>query len=264
MRTKMIETKVEIPAVGAEALFFRPDDIADFPGVVFLTDIWGIRPANIGVAKRLAERGFAVLMPNVFHRYSRMTPDGFEHGSDEEKTKAMYALFSALTPQNMVDDGKAYVDLLPAQDGVTPGKAGIVGYCFTWPDGRAHRRRRADKVAASASFHGGFLVTDKPDSPHRVLSPIKARLYFGHAVEDSSATPAQVETLETALRDWHGAFQSEFYEGAQHGWTVPGRDVYNEIQAERAFEKPWSFSKSRSNRARIFCVLSSLRVLTCG
>ena len=97
----MIETKVEIPAIGAEALFLRPDDIADFPGVVFLTDVWGIRPANIGVAKRLCERGFSVLMPNVFHRYSRMTPDGFEHGSPEEKTKALHALFQALTPDNM-------------------------------------------------------------------------------------------------------------------------------------------------------------------
>ena len=50
-------------------------------------------------------------------------------------------------------------------------------------------------------------------------------------------TAEQIETLEAALRDWHGAFQSETYEGARHGWTVPGRDVYNELQAERAFEK---------------------------
>jgi carboxymethylenebutenolidase len=56
-------------------------------------------------------------------------------------------------------------------------------------------------------------------------------------VEDKSMTAAQIETLEQALRDWHGAFQSETYEGALHGWTVPGRDVYNELQAERAFEK---------------------------
>jgi len=94
-----------------------------------------------------------------------------------------------------------------------------------------------ERIAAAASFHGGFLVTDKPDSPHRILSPITARLYFGHAVEDASATPEHVATLEHALRDWHGAFQSEVYEGARHGWTTPGRGVYNELQAERAFEK---------------------------
>lgn len=233
----MIETKVEIPGIGVEALFLRPDNVADFPGVVFLTDIWGIRPANLGVAKRLSERGFSVLLPNVFHRYSRMTPDGFEHGSQEERTKALHALFAALTPQNMVDDGKAYVDFLLAQKGVKKQKAGAVGYCFTGQMAIRIAAAMPDKIAAAASFHGGFLVTDKADSPHRILAPIKARLYFGHAVEDPTATPEQVETLEGALRDWHGAFQSEFYEGALHGWTVPGRDVYNEIQAERAFEK---------------------------
>jgi carboxymethylenebutenolidase len=244
----MIETKLEIPGIGVEALFFRPDDIADFPGVVFLTDIWGIRPANIGVAKRLAERGFAVLMPNVFHRYSRMTPDGFEPGNQDEMHKALQALFGALTPQNMVDDGKAYVDFLLAQKGVKIGsasvgagapsnKVGVVGYCFTGQMAVRTAAAVPDHVAAAASFHGGFLVTPAPDSPHKILGPIKARLYFGHAVEDSTATPEQVATLEAALRDWHGAFQSEFYEGALHGWTVPGRDVYNELQAERAFEK---------------------------
>ena len=233
----MIDTKVEIPGIGAEALFFRPDDVAEFPGVVFLTDIWGIRPANIGVAKRLCERGFSVLMPNVFHRYSRMTPDGFESENQDEMMKALQALFAALTPGQMVGDGKAYVDFLLAQKGVKKGKVGAVGYCFTGQMAVRTAAAVPDHVAAAASFHGGFLVTDKPDSPHRILGPIKARLYFGHAVEDSTATPEQVATLEAALRDWHGAFQSEFYEGARHGWTVPGRDVYNELQAERAFEK---------------------------
>ena len=81
----MIEQKLEIPALGAEALFYRPDDMADFPGVVFLVDIWGIRPANIGMAKRLAGKGFAVLLPNAFHRYGRIAPQGYETGSDEER-----------------------------------------------------------------------------------------------------------------------------------------------------------------------------------
>jgi carboxymethylenebutenolidase len=176
-------------------------------------------------------------MPNVFHRYSPIAPDGFEHGSPEDKQKKLQALFAALTPQQMVSDGKAYVDFLLAQKGVKQGKLGAVGYCFTGQMAVRLAAAMPDKVAAAASFHGGFLVTPAPDSPHRILGPIKARLYFGHAVEDQSATPEQIKTLESALRDWHGAFQSEVYEGAKHGWTVPGRDVYNEMQAERAFEK---------------------------
>ena len=233
----MIETKLEIPTIATETLLLRPDGIADFPGVVFLTDIWGIRPANIGMARRLAEKGFAVLMPNVFHRYSRIASDGFEPEDEDKRQKVLHTLFGCLTAEQMESDGKAYIDFLLAQKGVKAGKVGVVGYCFTGQMALRMAATVPDKVAAAASFHGGFLVTDKPNSPHRQLPRVKARLYFGHAVEDSTATPEQVATLDEALRAWHGAFQSEVYEGAKHGWTVPGRPVYNELQAERAFEK---------------------------
>ena len=66
-----------------------------------------------------------------------------------------------------------------------------------------------DRIAAAASFHGGRLVMDDADSPHLLLPKITARLYFGHAVEDQSMTADQIATLEAALRDWHGAFESE-------------------------------------------------------
>jgi carboxymethylenebutenolidase len=160
-----------------------------------------------------------------------------ETDDPDENQKRLGQLFQLLTPQQMVGDGRAYVEFLKAQKGVKPGKIGVVGYCFMGQMGVRIAADQPDMIAAAASFHGGFLVTDRPDSPHRILSPIKARLYFGHAVEDASATPEQVATLEQALRDWHGAFQSETYEGARHGWTTPGRAVYNELQAERAFEK---------------------------
>jgi carboxymethylenebutenolidase len=166
-----------------------------------------------------------------------MTPDGFESDDPAEQQKRLEQLFEALTAENKVSDGKAYVDFLVAQKGVKPGKIGVVGHCYTGQMAVRIAASLPGRIAAAASFHGGFLVTDKPDSPHRILSPIKARLYFAHAVEDASATPEHVAALEQALRDWHGAFESEVYEGALHGWTVPGRPVYNELQAERAFEK---------------------------
>ena len=232
----MIETRVEIPTIATETLLFRPDDIAEFPGVIFLTDIWGIRPANIGMAKRLADKGFAVLMPNAFHRYSRIRPNGWKP-DEAEIPKALGTLFGTLTAEQMVSDGRAYVDFLLAQKGVKAGKVGAVGYCFTGQMAVRIAAAEPERVAAAASFHGGFLVTDKPDSPHKQIAKVKARLYFGHAVEDGTATPEQVAILEEALRNWHGAFQSEVYDGALHGWTVPDQPVYDELQAERAFEK---------------------------
>jgi carboxymethylenebutenolidase len=232
----MIEDRLEISVEGApvQALLLRPDDIA-YPGVIFLTDIWGIRPANIGMAAALAEKGFAVLMPNVFWRWSQIQPGGFDVQDQDEKMKRRHKLVAALTPAQQESDGAAYVDFLLRH--AKGDKVGVVGHCFTGAMAVRTAAGAAGKVAAAASFHGGRLVTDQPDSPHLQLPRITARLYFGHAVEDTSMTPAQVETLEDALRDWRGAFQSEVYAGARHGWTVPGRDVYNELQAERAFEK---------------------------
>ena len=96
---------------------------------------------------------------------------------------------------------------------------------------------RPDRIAAVASFHGGRLCTDQPTSPHRELPRIKARLYFGHAVDDKSMSADQISRFDEALKAWGGRYESETYEGALHGWTVPGGHVYNHPQAERAFEK---------------------------
>ena len=70
----------------------------------------------------------------------------------------------------MESDGRAYVDFLLAQKGVKSGKVGVVGYCFTGQMALRMAAAAPDRVAAAASFHGGFLVTDKPDSPHKQIA----------------------------------------------------------------------------------------------
>ena len=96
---------------------------------------------------------------------------------------------------------------------------------------------RPDKIAALASFHAGRLFIDTPQSPHLLLPHIKARLYFGHAVQDKSMSLESIEKFEAALREWGGEFESETYDGAYHSWTTLDSPVYNAPQAERAFQK---------------------------
>src|SRR5262249_6246103 len=93
------------------------------------------------------------------------------------------------------------------------------------------------KIAAAASFHGGGLYTEAADSPHKVLPEVKAKLYFGHAVEDRGMPAEAIQKFERALAAWGGAYVSETYQGAHHGWTVPGGHAYNEPQAERGYAK---------------------------
>lgn len=118
-----------------------------------------------------------------------------------------------------------------------PGPMGVVGFCFTGALAMRIAAARPDRIGAVASFHGGRLFVEGPASPHLLLPRIRARLYFGHAVEDRGMPPEAVEKFNQALAGWGGRYESEVYAGAHHGWTVPDSPVYNQPQAERAFEK---------------------------
>ena len=89
---------------------------------------------------------------------------------------------------------------------------------------------------AAASFHGGWLVTDAPDSPHRGVGSITGEVYFGHADADQSMTPEQIATLEKALDAAGVRYRSEVYPGAHHGFTMADTPAYD----ERATERHWA------------------------
>ena len=221
----------------AEAVVYTPGN-GPHPGLLFYTDIFGIRPGAQEVAKSIAEAGYTVMMPNVFYRYGKLPLLDFEFTMGEERSmKAMAALFAALPGSAMEKDAPFYVEALLNRNDVSGDKIAVVGYCFTGAMALRTAAVMPGKVAAAASFHGGRLVTDDPDSPHTRVPQVKGELYFGHAVEDQTATPAQIAKLEDTLKGWGGTFQSEMYEGARHGWTMPGRPVYNQQQAERAQAK---------------------------
>lgn len=234
----MIEKQLEIKAADgtAEAILYAPDT-ATHPGLLFYTDIFGIRPANQGMAKHIAEKGYVVMMPNVFYRYGK-PPFGanFKWG-EPESMKLLHALFSSLTGEMMEKDAPHYVKALLGEPNLSGNRIAVVGYCFTGAFAVRTAAVCADKIAAAASFHGGHLVTEAPDSPHSRIPRVKGELYFGHAIEDGSMPPDAIEKLDDTLKAWGGEYDSEVYEGARHGWTVPGRDVYNEKQAERHYQK---------------------------
>lgn len=236
----MIEEEIEIPMAdgSTEAFLYRDETAGARPGVLYLTDIGGIREANRGMARRLAGAGYTVLMPNLFYRTRPLPLFDFPFQFGEERTNQRLAeLRAPLTPEVMDRDAAAYVDFLAGLDSVAPGPFGVVGFCYSGNLAMRVAAARPDKIAAVASFHGGGLFTETPASPHLLLPRIKAALYFGHAVEDRSMPAEAIEKLGQALAAWGGSFENEVYEGALHGWTVPGGPVYNEPQAERAFQK---------------------------
>jgi|SRR5579864_4654267 len=236
----MIERELQIATAGGrpDATFLRPDGPGSWAGVLFFTDIGGIRDAYRQSARRLAGEGYAVLMPNVFYRTGKPPMFDFKPNFAEEKTlRRLGEISGPLTPEAMERDASTYVDFLAAQDGVRKGPMGVVGYCFTGAMAVRTAAARPDKIAAAASFHGGGLYTDKPTSPHLVLPRVTAQLYFGHAVEDRSMPQEAIHKLGEALNRWGGQYENDVYEGARHGWTTLDAPVYNQPQAERAFAR---------------------------
>jgi carboxymethylenebutenolidase len=244
----MSETKVDVKAADgtAEGFLFTPSSgTGPWPGVVYLTDIMGVRPAYHALAQRLADQGFVVVMPNVFYRGTKLPVLDFVPQMGEERTmKRMGELFQSLPADKMGPDGAAYADWLLAQKNVKPGKVGVVGYCFTGSMTMRTAAEAPQKIAAAISFHGGGLYTDQPNSPHKLLPKIKGSVYAGHAKEDRSMSAEAIVKFEAALKEWGGKGGSETYD-ALHGWCIPGRpEIYKESEAERAFAKMVSVLKA--------------------
>ena len=232
------ETKIDVKAAdGTAEAYLYTEGEGKHPAVLFLTDIIGIRDANRGMAARVAEAGFTVLMPNIFYRAGKLPVFDFEpQFGDERTTKRIGELRAALDAHAQQRDAIAYISFLEAHPSVKSGPMGVVGYCFTGAMAMRAAAARNDAIAFAASFHGGNLATDEPDSPHLLLPRIKSRLMFGHAKDDHSMPAEMIAKLEAALKQWGGNYDSETYDAA-HGWTVPGMPSYNEAEAEKHWEK---------------------------
>jgi len=234
----LTETGIEIRTSDgtADGLLYQPEGNSTWPGVFFFTDISGIRASQRAMAARICSEGYAVLMPNLYYRTGK--PPLFEPGlkfGDEQFMKRMAELLSPLTSEAVERDAGNYIDFLAQQNAVKKPRFGAIGLCVSGATVLRMAAARPDQIAAAASLHGGRLYSDAPTSPHLLLPRIKARLYFGHAVNDKSMPQAAIGNFNRALEEWGGKYESEVYDAA-HGWTVTDSPAYNPPQAERGFK----------------------------
>jgi carboxymethylenebutenolidase len=150
---------------------------------------------------------------------------------------------SVNAPGNPEKDAAAYVAFLDAQKEVNKAKKiGTQGYCMGGPLVVRTAALLPDRIGAGASFHGGGLVTDKPNSPHLLAPKIKARMYFGIAQNDDAGQPDAKVKLNEAFAAAKVPAEIEVYP-ALHGWCVSdmpmqnNAPIYNKPEAERAWAK---------------------------
>ena len=235
---KESDVEVKTPDGTADAYFVHPASGAS-PGVLIWTDILGLRPAFRQMAKRLAESGYAVLVPNPFYRLKKspVVPAGASF-QDENIRKQVMQLAAGLNPQTHVTDATAFVGWLDSQAAVDKKKKlATTGYCMGGPIVMRTAATLPDRIGAAGSFHGGGLTTDKPESPHLLIPKMKAHVLIAVADNDDKRDPKSKDILRESFAAAKVPAEIEVYEGAMHGWCPPDSAVYNEAQAEKAWTR---------------------------
>ncbi len=230
--------EVQTPDGAADCYFVHPSD-GTHPGVLIWPDALGLRPAFEQMGRRLAESGYAVLVVNPYYRKVRapVLPEGASF-RDEATRNTIFPLMRSLNPEITMTDAQAFVGFLDSQLEVSDDrKMATTGYCM---GGSMTMRTAAafpDRIGAGASFHGGRLVTDGPDSPHRLVGKMRAHYLFAIAENDDEKDPEAKTVLREAFSAAGLPAEIEVYAGALHGWCPPDSAVYNEAQAERAWSR---------------------------
>lgn len=245
----VIEKNVEIKTAdgSCDAVFLHPAT-GSHPGILIWTDIFGLRPAFRAIGRRLAAQGYAVLVPNPFYRTARapvvVDASSFDFANTTDRAKAEQWSAATRLPGTIERDAEAHTAFLDAQPQVDRTlKLGTHGYCMGGPLVFRTAAHVSNRIGAAATFHGGGLVTDKPDSPHLLAPRIRAGMYLAIAASDDDKQPDAKDKLRAAFAAAHVPAEIEVYAGTIHGWCVPdmprqdGKPIYNRPDAERAWGK---------------------------
>lgn len=220
-----------------ETFVAYPDGAGPFPVVVLYMDAPGIREELRGFARRIADRGYYCALPDLYYRRGRFRLD---RGSmNEAGRKQMFAHMRSLSNAGVVADTGALLEALRDQPAAAPGPKGCIGYCMsgrfvmsvagTYPEFRA-----------TVSCYGVGIVTDEPDSPHRLVPQVRGEMFFAFAETDEWVSDETIETLRKTL-DEHGVeAQVEIYPDTSHGFCFPERDAYVEDAAEAVWTRSFA------------------------
>ncbi len=240
MRGTRVEIKTRDGA--ADAHFFTPRDGATGPGVIFYMDGIALRDALFDMAERLAAHGYCVLAPNMFYRHGSFAPFDamtvFTPGGAERER--LMGVFKSIDLDRAMSDTASFLAFLDGQAAVKGKGIGTVGYCLGGSFAIGAAGRYPDRVLAAASFHGGRLVTDAPNSPHLLAPKMRARIYVGVADNDAGHPPEVTAKLEATLGAAGVRHQIELYPGAAHGFVPSDTPVHDAAAAEKHWQRLFS------------------------
>ncbi|HEY8615712.1 dienelactone hydrolase family protein [Phenylobacterium sp.] len=239
-QAKVVEKDVQVktPDGVSDSVLFYPEGKGTWPGVLLWPDIMGLRPVKREMGRRLASAGYVVLVVNPFYRSAKAPVlPGNINFSDPATRATLMGYRQAMTNEGIDKDAVAYVAFLDAQPQTKKkARVGVQGYCMGGPLSFRTAGAVPGRIGAVGSFHGGGLVTKEASSPHLLIPKTKAEYLVAVARNDDARAPDDKEVLKKAFADAGKRAVVEVYT-ADHGWCVPGSQVYDQAQAERAWSE---------------------------
>jgi carboxymethylenebutenolidase len=216
------------------SVFTPANKVGPWPAVIFFMDGLGIRPVMWEMGQRLADGGYLVLQPDLYYRLGSYPPkNAAQVLGDPKQMQELMKAVNSLDRDKKVSDAGAFIEFLSSRPDVKGRRFGATGYCMGGNCAMTAAGAFPDRFAGVASFHGGNLGTDKPDSPHNFVKNLAGRVYVAGAIEDASFPEEQKNRLEKALTDAGVNHLVETYPGARHGFAVPDMPVFDKTAAER-------------------------------
>jgi carboxymethylenebutenolidase len=187
------------------AQYARPKGDDKLPGVLVISEVWGLVPHIEDVARRVALEGFLALAPDPLSHLGG-TPD-----DAEEAVKMMRGLDAEETTKNLV----AAVEYLKTYPQST-GKVGVTGFC--WGGGMTNQ-----------------VAVNTPDVPS-----VQA-----HYAGDDERINAGIPAFEAALKEAGVEHEIHIYEGAKHGFYNDTSQRYHEEAAKLAWGRTMALFKEK-------------------
>lgn len=211
----------------------HPDGDGPFSPIILYMDVPGIREELRDFTRRLAGDGFLCVLPDLYYREGKVR---FDLSKGESELQKMFAIGSQLTNAMIMRDTQGMLDYLA---GLSTARedTGTVGYCMSGQFVISAAGTFPERIKATASLYGTRMVTDKDDSPHKLIGQMRGELYLGFAAHDPYVEDFVVAEMAQALDSNKDlTYQLDTFAETEHGFCFPQRPQYKEDAAETVWQ----------------------------
>lgn len=209
-------------------------------GLLLLHEAFGLNADMQALAERLAERGYAVLAPDLYRR----GPDRL--AGYDERPKAI-AMLKTLPDEQVLGDAARGLDLLARETGGAPlGVAGlrIGGRYALLVAARERRRVRAAVSYYGAGIDGGTISPLWTINAIEQIERLRTPMLLFFVGDDPTIPAAEVASIDARLRRAGAPYEIVRYPGVKPGFVFPGRDTYRDTEAADAWDRAGRFLAS--------------------